>query len=118
MSFIVVGALGCGKPTIVETYKSPIDGVFYTVETTREHTPVSDTNRVYAHLERHGKSKKLLVLDGGDLTVGRVIWINPHEVNLCIDGGITDTFRNEVTLIIGDGPADSETIHNHLLEHC
>jgi hypothetical protein len=32
-----------------------------------------------------------------------------------LDGGITGTFRSEVTLISGNA---SETIQNHLQEHC
>ena len=109
---------GCLKPDYVTMTKSPIEGVFYTVEVFKTGGPTSDTTRVYAHLERKGKAKKLLVLEGGNLTVAKIIWNNPHDVTLCLDGGITDTFRNEVTLIVGDGPDDSETIYNHLQEHC
>jgi hypothetical protein len=35
-----------------------------------------------------------------------------------LDGGITDRFSNQVTLIVGDTPDDSVTIHNHLDELC
>jgi hypothetical protein len=109
---------GCAKPDHVTTTNSPIKGVFYTVEVFKAGGPTSDTTRVYAHLERNGKTKKMLVLDGGNLTVAKITWNNPHDVTLCLAGGITDTFRNEVTLIVGDGPDDSETIYNHLQEHC
>ena len=60
----------------------------------------------------------MLVLDGENLMVTKIIWNNSHDVTICLDGGITDTFRNEVTLIVGDGPHDSETIYSHLLESC
>jgi hypothetical protein len=108
----------CGKPDSIMTIKSPTEGVYYTIEISKAGGPTSDTTRVYAHLERKGKAKKILVLDGENLTVTKIIWKNPHDATICLDGGITDTFRNEVTLIIGDGPDDSETIYNHLQEHC
>lgn len=109
---------GCSKPDHVTTIKSPTEGVFYTVETFKAGGPTSDTTRVIAHLERNGKAKKILVLDGENLTVAKVIWNSPHDVTLCLQGGITNTFRNEVTLIVGDTPNGSETIYNHLGEHC
>jgi hypothetical protein len=109
---------GCAKPDHVTTTKSAVKGVFYTVEVFKAGGPTSDTTRVYAHLERNGKAKKMLVLDGGNLTVAKIIWNNPHDVTLCLAGGITETFRNEVTLIVGDDPDDSETIYNHIEEHC
>jgi hypothetical protein len=115
--YFIAGLLtGCARPDHVMRIESPASGVFYTVETFHGHGPaVSDFTRVYAHLERNGKAKKMLVLDGGNLTIAKIIWINPHETTLCIDGGITDTFRNYVTLISGN---TSETIHNRLEEHC
>jgi len=116
-SFLLTAVVsGCAKPDNVVTLKSPTDGIFYTVETYHNHTPVSDDTRVYAHLERNGKTKKNLVLDGGDLTVEKIIWTSPHEGTFCLQGGITDTFRNEVTLILDDNI--SETMHHHLQEHC
>jgi hypothetical protein len=109
---------GCGKRDSITTIKSPIEGVFYTIEISKSVGLASDTTRVYAHLERDGKARKILVLAGEDLTVAKIIWNNPHDATLCLDGGITDTFRNEVTLIVGDNPDDSETIYNHLRDHC
>jgi len=107
---------GCSEPEHVTTIKSPVESVFYTVETFYEHGAAdSDFTRVYAHLERNGKSKKVLVLSGTNITVSKIFWTAPHEDTICLDGGITDTFRNEVTLIAGDV---SETIRSHLKEHC
>ena len=107
---------GCSKPDHVTTIKSPIEGVSYTVETHYGHGAVnSDYTRVYAHLERTGKATRVLVLSGENLNVSNIIWANQHENTFCLNGGITDTFRNEVTLIAGDA---SETIHSHLQEHC
>jgi hypothetical protein len=114
--FLIASLLwGCSKPDQVITFKSPIDGIFYTVETYYGRGPSSDTNRVYAHLERNGKAKKMLVLEGENLTVAQITWDRPHEAILCLDGGITGIFRSEVTLISGD---TSETIHNRLQENC
>jgi hypothetical protein len=109
---------GCAKPDKVATFKSPVDGVFYTVETYYAHTPVSDTTRVYAHFERNGKKAKMLVLEGSDLTVARIIWNSPRDVTFCIKSGDTNAFRNYVMLDIGDTPDDSITIHTDLQEHC
>jgi hypothetical protein len=118
LCLMIVMVSGCAKPDSVITIKSPTQGVFYTVETFKTSGPTSDTTRVYAHFERNGKDKKLLVLDGGNLTVAKIIWNDPNDATLCLSGGITETFRNQVTLIVGDAPDDSETINNHLQEHC
>jgi hypothetical protein len=115
---VVVLMSGCAKPDSVTTIKSPIEDVFYTVETFKASGPTSDTTRVYAHLKRNGRDKKLLVLEGENLTVATIIWKNSHDATFCLDGGITDIFRNEVTLIVGDTLNDSETIYHHLRERC
>ena len=115
---VLLSILGCGKSDSVQIVKSPIQGLFYTVELSKAAGPVSDTTRVFAHLERNGKSRKILVLDGSDMTISRIIWNNPQDVTLCLAAGITATFRNQETLIVGDTPADSITIHNNLDEHC
>ncbi|MDP9053422.1 MAG: hypothetical protein M3N93_03850 [Acidobacteriota bacterium] len=111
----IVFMSGCSKPNAVTTFKSPMDGLFYTVETYYGSGPASDTSRVYAHLERDGKSRRMLVLEGDNLTVKKITWNSPYDATLCLDGGITGTFRSEVTLISG---STSETIQNHLQEHC
>ena len=115
---VLLSVLGCGKSDSVQIVKSPIPGLFYTVELSKAAGPVSDTTRVFAHFERNGKSKKILVLDGSDMTISKVAWNSPHDVTLCLAAGITSTFRNQETLIVGDTPADSITIHNNLDEHC
>jgi hypothetical protein len=116
MFLLIVLSSGCAKPDEVVTFQSPVAGVFYTVETYYNHTPVSDTTNVYAHLERDGKKTKMLVLEGGDLTVPKIIWNNSLDVTLCIDGGFTETFRTYVTL--RDDRESSLTIRNHLMENC
>jgi hypothetical protein len=118
VSLILVLLSGCAKPNQVTTVKSPTAGLFYTVELFKNAGPTSDFTRVYAHLERDGKAKKMLVLDGENLAVGKITWNDPHDATLCLESGITDTFHNEVTLIVGDTPEDSETIRNHIDEHC
>ncbi|MGA2001664.1 MAG: hypothetical protein ABSG52_16905 [Terriglobales bacterium] len=105
--------LGCAKPDTVTTLKSPTPGVFYTVETHYGHGPVSaDFTRVYAHVERDGKTDKKLVLDGENLVITKAVWANPNEITLWVSGR-TNTYRNEVTLIAGSW---SLTIHNQLEE--
>lgn len=110
---------GCARPNKVETFKSGIVGIFYTVEIYDGGPgPLgTDTTRVYAHFQNHGKSTTTPVLEG-DLTVSNVIWDSPHDATICLKNGITDIFHNRVTLILGDSQNDSVTIHNHLDEHC
>jgi len=62
------------------------------------------------------RADKKLVLDGEYLENTQVTWLNPSEVTLCMPNGLTDSFRNYVTLTVGDGA--SETIRTHLQEHC
>ena len=66
--------IGCTKPDRVAVFKSPDPELFYTVETYNgQGAVVSDFTRVYAHLERDGKTDKKLVLDGEYLIIGKVI---------------------------------------------
>ena len=110
---------GCARPNRITAFKSPTDGVFFTVETYYGHGPLSsDITRVYAHFERNGKATKVLILDGDNLTVTNVIWKGPREDTLCLNGGTTSTFHNQVTLILGDSPDKSETIHSYIQEYC
>lgn len=118
-AFFLTLAVGCARPDKVAISRSPTEGVFLTVETFEGHGPVSsEVTRVYAHFERHGKAKKILVLEGDNLTVSKILWVAPNADTLCLDGGITDIFRNQVTLILGDSREDAETIYSHLDEHC
>jgi hypothetical protein len=111
---------GCARPERVKTFSSPRAEIFLTVETYGGGPgPLgSDVTKVYAHFERYGKSRRVLVMEGDSLTISNIIWNTPHDDTICLDGGITDTFHNQVTLILGNGQEDSETIHNHLDEHC
>ena len=110
----VLFTLGCAKPDRVTRVSSPLEGVFYTVETFYGHGAAdSDFTRVYAHLERNGKSDRKLVVDGTYLELSKILWSSPHDVTLCVASGTTDSFRSQVTLIAGGA---SETIHNHLQE--
>lgn len=111
----IVLLAGCSRPDKVLTFPSPAKGLFYTVEEYYARGPVSDTDRVVAHLERNGKSDSMLVLDGGDVTVKAIHWDGQSDVTICIEGGITNTFRNQVTLFAGESSA---TVHNHLEERC
>jgi hypothetical protein len=57
-------------------------------------------------------------MSGENLQNASITWTSPTDVEICADQGLTDTFRNYVTLITGDTPSNSITIHNHLKEHC
>jgi hypothetical protein len=69
----------------------------------------------YAHLVNNGKTDRALVLDGEYLVIENLTWTNPKEVDICLSEGITNSFRNQVTLIAGNR---SETLGNHLQQHC
>jgi hypothetical protein len=108
---------GCDKPAHVTTIKSPLDGVFYTLETYDiPYAPPYTT--VYAHLERHGKATRIIVLDGDNLSVSNIIWDTPHSATLCLDRGTTTTFHNAVKLTLSKAPGDAEILYTHLNEHC
>lgn len=111
-------SLGCSKPDSITRVNSPVGGVLYTIELFKAGGPTSDTTRVYVHFDRNGKHKKVLVLDGENLTVAKILWNGPHDATFCLDGGVTNTFRNQVTLIVGDTPEDSVTMFHHLRENC
>ncbi len=105
---------GCRKADHVATIKSPLDGVFYTVEVFHGIGLSPDVTRVYAHFERDGRSsRKFLVIDGEDLEFSKIAWDDPHNVTFCMKSGSTDSFRSEATLSIG---LTSVTIYNHLQE--
>jgi len=95
--------------------QSPTKGLYYTIETYHNHTPVDDDTQVFAHLERNGKADKMLVLQGEDMTVASIWWDGPYEATICIAGGFTSTFRNAVTLFAG---STSVNIDIHLKEGC
>lgn len=108
--------VGCSKPDHVSTIKTPIAGFYYTIETHEIPGPLgSDFTRVYAHLERDGKTAKIKVLTGDYVKISKVLWIGPRENVICLDSGITDTFRNEYTVSAG---GSFEKIHSHLRENC
>jgi hypothetical protein len=117
---LILGISGCARPYKIETFKSPTAGVFYTVEIYNGGPgPLgSDVTKVYAHFERNGKSTRISVLEGDSLTVSKIIWNTSQDDTICLDGGITERFSNQVTLILGDTQEDAVTIRNHLDERC
>ena len=105
------------KPDHVTTVKLPIDGVFYTVESYYGRGAIApDVTRVYAHLERAGKTIKALVLQGEDLSV-KITWgfDNPRTVTFCFSG-FTGIFQNQVTLSVGGTPGSSVTMHHNIMD--
>lgn len=91
-------------------------GLFITVETHfGRGAPTADFTRIYAHLEADGRSDRELVLDGEYLQGTKIIWLDPHEVTLCLAEGYTESFRNYVTLHAG---GVTQAVHTHIQEHC
>ena len=115
-SISILTLLGCSKPDHIITIKSPVDGIFYTAEIYDGSGPVDpDFTKVYANLKHSGQSDRKLVMDGGYLDSSQIVWVGPRDVMLCSGSGPIGSFRSEVTLVAG---GYSETIHNHLKEHC
>lgn len=112
-----VGLLtGCAKPDSITRIASPATAIYLTIETANGAGPISaDYTKVYVHWEKDGRSDKILVLDGEYLVISQANWIGLNDLDLCMTGGITNTFRNEVNLSIGD---DSNSVHTHLRETC
>ena len=107
--------LACSRSTKIETIKSPVAGIFYTVETYEGQGAIdNDYTRVYLHMERSGQSDKALVLSGTYVTVSNIEWINSTENVLYMNDGYTDTFRSRVTLRAG---GVTETFHAYLQEN-
>lgn len=115
---ISIGVIsGCSEPPDkVITIESPKENIFYSVETYYGHGAIdNDYTRVYANLKHNGKLERIVVLGGEYLTFANISWDSPHEITLCLVSGITDTYRNEVTLISGDV---SIKLDNHLVDNC
>jgi len=111
---VILVSCSSSNPDQVVILKSPIEGVFYTVETHHGQGVLDDDyTRVYLHLERSGKSVKELILSGEYVNVSKIEWANSTQNTIFFDSGITDTFRNEVTLSIG---GVSQAFHAYLQE--
>jgi len=107
---------GCARPSSVNKIQSTRAGLYLTVETFNGNGPVaSDFTRVFANLDLYGDTTKQLVVDGEYLEISKVVWPEPGALTICINSGITNSFHNEVTLILGES---SQTIHSILNEHC
>ena len=91
---------------------SPINGVYYTVETYFGHGAIdNDYTHVYLHFEHDGKSNKIEVLSGEYVEVYKIVWENPQENTIYINDGFTDIFRTRATVFTG---GVSESIVSHL----
>ena len=75
----------------------------------------SGSTEVYANFTVAGKNHRELVLRGVYLNIDSLIWGSPNDATICLKGGITSIFRNEVTL---NADASFVTVHNHLAERC
>lgn len=107
---------GCAKPNSVRVLRSPTSSVYLTFETYNGSGPVvADEMRLYAHYSQDGNDTKQLILDGEELELARLVWINPTTLVICLAGGTTDTFHNDVTLIIG---TTDRKLHTYLREDC
>jgi hypothetical protein len=120
--FLAIGLAACAalygchaKPDHIVYIRSTDPNVFYTVESSDGHGPLdSGATDVYAHMNDGSASDRKLVLHGLYLNT-RITWIDRDNVSLCLAGGLTSEYYNEVTLNAGQA---YRTIHNHLKENC
>ena len=118
LAILLIPAVGCvERPEHVDTIRSPLAGLFVTVEVSYGGGPaVGDVSNIYAHLDVNGRSDKQLILSGDYFQGTRVIWQSPSDVELCLSkGALTDRYRNQVTLSVGDSLV---TVHSHIDEPC
>jgi hypothetical protein len=114
--FLACLVVGCARPNKVDRIPSPEVGLYLTVETFNGDVPVSsDFTRIYAHLERNGQSDKKLLLGGEYLSFSQISWTGSQAVSLCLTGGVTVQYFNEVTLSVDGG---SVKVHTYLSESC
>jgi hypothetical protein len=109
---------GChSNPDHVVTFRSPKSPVYYTVETSYGHGPVSnDYTDIYGHFDHGGSSDRQLALNGPYLENATVTWTSPTEVEFCIGDGRTIEFRNHLYLSTKDNAFIE--IHERLDETC
>jgi hypothetical protein len=116
LSIAVLGIVGCSRPDKITTVASPRPALFYTVETTSGDGPMSSgSTDVYANLRDGSKTRRVLVLRGLYLQISSIKWNSPDDVTMCLAGGITSVFRNQITL---NGENTYVTVHNHIDERC
>lgn len=115
ISLTVVALLlfGCNKkPDKIVNVKSPKSEIYFTIETYYGRGAVSsDFTVVNAHLERNKQSDVRDVLDGDTLEIEKIVWLNPNEATICLQGGFTNTFRNQTDFHIDDNGAKSLQLH-------
>jgi hypothetical protein len=78
---------------------------------------VADSSELTMSLHKGKESDSEVVLSGIYITLKRVTWDNPHNATICIDGGYTSTFRNNITLNANDQHY-SYPVHFALREDC
>jgi hypothetical protein len=111
-----MGLAGCAKPDKVENFFFPNHDMAYTVKYHDAAGPAdSDFARVYVHPVGDEGDDSQLVIDGDYLTFSKVRWKGPREAVFCLSSGMTNTYRNQVTLRFKKGP---QTVKTHLLEGC
>ena len=106
----------CTKPDRVRTIKSPDPSIFLTVETQNGTGAISsDFTNAYVHFTRDGKTTKQVLINGEYLEDADFAWQKPNVIAICLHGGYTDEFHNEITLEIGSA---FKNFHAFLKESC
>lgn len=102
-------------PDISKRIDGPGNGVTYVIETFYgKGAAVSDFTKVFA-APQLGKGERVLVLSGEYLDIRKIEWVDAKNVQICLNGGRTDSYRTEVVVDVKGG---SVIIRNHLFEGC
>jgi hypothetical protein len=107
---------GCNKVDESRKIDGPNNGATYVIETSYGLGAATSDYTVLSAVSRGDKEgKKVLVLSGENLVIQKLTWTDANNVYICLKGGITDRYANQVSI----GPIEKLVkIRNHLVEDC
>jgi hypothetical protein len=99
LATLVLAPAACGRRNTEIVISTPAPGVRIVNSVSRGNGPLSgDFSELSAVFERSGEKDKKLVLSGTYLEIDRIDWRDPHNATICLRGGYTHEFSNNVTL--------------------
>lgn len=106
----------CHRPDEVRKVPSPAPGLSLSVETYYGRGAVApDQTLLYADFSHSGQSARELILVGSNLSIADLRWDGPSALIICLSGGYTGTFHNEVILNAG---GQTTAVHSRLEQNC
>jgi len=116
MFFVALVSISCSQPGESKRIDGPGNGVTYIIKTSYgAGAATSDYTEVFATPLGGKESESTLVLSGENLDIKKVVWTDASNVSICLSGGITDRYVNQVFVGV---KGDSVKIRNHLFENC